>query len=917
MIGGFPSGYQSGDLSEYVEFFGDKKGALFVQALDVPVLAQEIMRAENYNGYNMTRSRLNNCVQEPNDIHQDVTDLIITTALRHAELDKPTDVGSGLQQSISQISINVNKFLASKNGVILSVSTMPPNNPLSTVYPFIVTDNNSEKIVLTLADTAIYCAITPGYSLIPNPHFVKNVFDNVITGDIKIQLNALRDIELEVSKVMTNTMIKLTSFIMNELRHEYGAALSPNDLGTYLDNMKQAYLANMLRDELNSKIITTIKLYSKRATNIKYKNLSVATAKSFYDNVYANWKNMSKDAREFYREYVALFARITDTSLYEKSNDVGRNQSFDSAWVRLTESEIDTLFSNPMPPNYNNLRLNLMKASDGQILFGAKLPDVQPNSTVWYTQNNGSVECVTGVPVDFLRKLYNTVYRNNNPAGVVSLICDNKVTYQLNSVNMTIASRPKKDFNHNFGKFLGSYFQNSHVKPMSVAPPRNISIDDYPFLSTVDMVYNKVWTYDAQKNAYYRMEKGRRIYYDDNVRGDVNTCYSTYLTKNKPSECPRVINCIIDANPQTLSRCLSMLKDVDLWDAAEDDIRKVGVDMVLLVLEKFGVRLWWETDANGNRYKEPDSFADWVNEVVNTFAPDVKQAIMSNNKLLSYIKGLLAVCRADPTILNRDIPSVVPNSKNNSPYLNDLNIQRFRFPNGEHVSKDAITSVLLSNMPQSVNNGLYNPLMGLSNVVPFAGLPGEIVPYGMMVGGRPLMTAISPLLPTVNTHGAFIDSKTQQLSVNSSSKILDNLIRNISHGLRDVGLVIHNDDKERIEKAVDNLKKYEQQLSTLTQLLNKFVVLSRLYNVPISTTDIDKLTPIKLDQVRNMEDVSNFVRSHISELTNSMYNNMTIQSHTGNTLLNRIYPRFIEQCSQGTRVADGNNMYSREQASYQ
>jgi hypothetical protein len=885
-------GYQSGVLDEYLEFFGnDLKGELFVQAKGTGTLLAELMRAENYNGYSMTRSRVNNCVQGANDVHQDVLDLIITTALRHAELDKPTNVGSTIQGVITQVKANIKKFLAGTTGFNAGNSRFS-GSPITSTYSGIPSANNAETIVLLLVDMEAF-TLNGNSVQVVTPAQITSIYNNIFDPNIKRLLPAS---SIPNDRSIGNALYKVKLAIRDDLIKYFGIVPNLADLSFYLNSSKRQFFINMLQDELNSNVLAAIRTISTSLTSMPYTQVSVPTAKSFYDNVYAHWADMSKDARDFYRRYVALFAKITDRTLYDTSNNAKRDQSYDSAWVRLTESEIDALFARPSASlNYNNIRLNLMKAPDGQILFGAELPDVPPNSTVWYTKNDSSVECVPNVPADFLRKLYETVYRSTNKANP-SVMCDNKVTYSLSGINTNVATRPKKAFNHNLGKFIGAYFKGSHMKQPQQAQSANdnLSLDDYPFLSTVDMVYGKVWTYDGQKNQYYRMENGTRVYYDDSVRGDAKTCYSTYLAGNKPSECPRIINCLIDANPQTLSRCLAMLKDVDLWDAAEDDIRKVGVDMVLLVLQKFGVRIWEDTDINGNRYKEPDSYADWLKDVVDGFSPDVKQAILSNKKLLNYIKGLLTVCRSDSSILNRDSPDVVPNSRVPD-YMKALGMKKFKTPISS-VSKNVTVSALLNNIPQYTRNDMYNPLLGVSNVemvsAPFSGL----VPFPMS-GGNPLMSIAGPL---------YTRNKIDNLEVNSSSKILENLILSIKSGLQEVGLVMHKDDNERFANALSKLYKYEQQLSTLAQLLNKFVVLARMYRIPPEMFNDSNLTPIKLDQIRNVNDVSNFVANHISEITRNMSNNTDIQSKTGYEIM-QILPRYIDQCSQGYQVPGKKN----------
>src|SRR5580700_363812 len=92
-------------LKDFKPFFGDdEKGPVFVQALfsdsdytsrkKQTGVMDELMRAANYENYQGNMCCLSGIAQGPNDVHQDITDLIITTALFHRLIDKPTTVGT-------------------------------------------------------------------------------------------------------------------------------------------------------------------------------------------------------------------------------------------------------------------------------------------------------------------------------------------------------------------------------------------------------------------------------------------------------------------------------------------------------------------------------------------------------------------------------------------------------------------------------------------------------------------------------------------------------------------------------------------------------------------------------------------------------------------------------------------------------
>jgi hypothetical protein len=90
-------------LKEYLPFFGGHLGGpFFLQAMlegtayatNTSVYMQELLRAENYEGYSKVTN--GNICMGLDDVHWFVADLIITTALYHCKLDKLTSIGTNL-----------------------------------------------------------------------------------------------------------------------------------------------------------------------------------------------------------------------------------------------------------------------------------------------------------------------------------------------------------------------------------------------------------------------------------------------------------------------------------------------------------------------------------------------------------------------------------------------------------------------------------------------------------------------------------------------------------------------------------------------------------------------------------------------------------------------------------------------------
>jgi len=476
----------------------------------------------------------------------------------------------------------------------------------------------------------------------------------------------------------------------------------------------------------------------------------------------------------------------------------------------------------------------------------------------------------------------------------------------LNNIQTDIDKRSKEPFNFDYGKYLSAVIKREDenvVKQLAHGPagPADLSLDHYPLLNVADMAYGKVWSYDHQTQQYSREENGRKIQYDEAQSSNPETCYATYLGgvvngQRNAEGCKRVINCIADGDPKSLSRCLNVLGDKDLWKIASDDALKVGPEKVRLVLRKFGIKGHIQEDSNGKQFKVPMSYDEWIKDVVNNRSvmsdPNVSKTITNNRPLINYIQGLLNACRNNHSILNKHNPSVI--ARENVPqYMRDLSMQKYKIPVG--TSKVAFEyfaeSLRNSVYPKNVNNDLYNPIISgsMSNVAFFS--PYSTSAPGMMGGG--FDSVVQPGLPSSGTNTAH---QFRALK-NGSGSTFKSLFQRITNSLNDVGLSMHPDDRDRIKNAIRQVEKYEDQLAKLCIILNTLVKLARAYG--ISFDNIDKNTPkhIDLSKINSFDDLSQFIREYVKDITKNMVSNVNIQQSINYDLMNKVYSRFASDCA--------------------
>jgi len=653
---------------------------------------------------------------------------------------------------------------------------------------------------------------------------------------------------------------------------------------------------------INATVPSAIKNVLNTVVTVPHTALDAKSAKEFFDRVYSMWNDMDADIRKFYMDNVAIFAKSSSRGLYDSANDMARQQHLAMDWIRLTDAEVNNLFNGNRKlsdADLVNLRVNLMKDSRSgykNVLFGANLPDVSSGSNVWYTQANGALAHVQQPPASFLRDLYNVIYSSAAPSSNVTV-----AGLQLTNLETNLSRRPRGQFNLDFGKFTAAAIKREDDMMMEeqvqkVSPPVSAELD-YPFLTAYDMVYGKLWNFDMQKGQYYRVdESGKKVYYDDAAKGDTKTCYATYLSRGNDAGCLRVIQCIADGNSKSLNRCLDVIGDGNLWDVAAEDVQKVGPDVVKLVLRKFGVKGYEDTDSNGVKYKVPMSFEEWKSQVVAGFNDDVKKTILGNPKLLTYLKGLIGVCRSNPNVLNKTNLSII--AKDTTPeYIRNLNMRKYKIPSVSKKSQYEFFAESLRNaiQPHVVTQDMFNPITSgsLSNTMFFNPMT-TMVPN--MMGGNYYAAAITPSLITRGTSYDAMDRQGKILKSGSAS-MFSSLLGTISNAFTDIGLQLHPDDEAKLKAVIKKMETYENQLARMCSILINIVRIARFYGIGLENVDKDHPRVMKLGDLNSIDDIRDFVRGYAKDLTKSMVSNMTIQQAAAYELMNKVGPRLLDDCT--------------------
>jgi len=164
----------------------------------------------------------------------------------------------------------------------------------------------------------------------------------------------------------------------------------------------------------------------------------------------------------------------------------------------------------------------------------------------------------------------------------------------------------------------------------------------------------------------------------------------------------------------------------------------------------------------------------------------------------------------------------------------------------------------------------------------------------MMGGNGQFFPVIASSLPTRGTNTS-IDRQVNLLK-NGSSSIFHGLVSSVVSALSDVGMALHPDDVARIKDTIKKMEKYEDQLIKMSIALNQFVKLARAFGISLENIDKNNYRVIDFKNIRNYEDITEFVRKYAKDIHKNMNSNMTIQQATTFEFMNKIVPRYLDEC---------------------
>jgi hypothetical protein len=328
-----------------------------------------------------------------------------------------------------------------------------------------------------------------------------------------------------------------------------------------------------------------------------------------------------------------------------------------------------------------------------------------------------------------------------------------------------------------------------------------------------------------------------------------------------------------------------------MWKIAADDVGKVAPAAVKLVLKKFGVKCSREVDSKGNTIMVPERFNDWWSRSKREFDDEVVKAIDQNGQLKNYLKGLINICRNNTVVLNPKHSGTYSPPDVNS-FVSNLGLHKYTVPANYKSNSNSISmfanALRHTQMPQHTN--VMHPMLGLYQPSNFY----QVNPVSQFVP-----SIMGGSFYKKQTGGLFVDNSSNPANIayNNSSTTLKAIFDKINSSLKEVGLTIHQQDKVRIQKALEQINEYETLLSKLSLVLNVLVQNARACGVNISNLNNIPTKTINLEDVKTMDDFKEFIRCYTRDVLRSMATNLNIQRGISFDLHTKVASTYLDDCA--------------------
>ena len=466
-----------------------------------------------------------------------------------------------------------------------------------------------------------------------------------------------------------------------------------------------------------------------------------------------------------------------------------------------------------------NLRLNFKKSPSNKLrtVFSNSLPLVPSVcKKLYYTNDRGNVNSISlsNLSKNDRMNILRNIYDHVYSSGNMF-----KLVY-LNHKEQTInvASQPiQNNFKVNYGKLISSIVNSYDSYKYSTKTFDNF--DDLFVDMSTDIVYNK------DVNGIFRqVDANTKIYYDMaklSLDADSN-CYGTHI--NDPSADCNVANILLNNTPENLERNLAVISNESLFDVAKSDIQNMNPDIMKNIVNTFGFIIRKESDG----VYRPMAFNEWIKS--SRVSENIKKVITNNNKLKIYLSEILNILRNNPVLFNKNNP--LPN-----PSHSNIGLNLFHSPvNMERPKRNLNLGILMKNNIQNVELPLF---LNLQNV-------------GFQTGG-----------------GIINENNSDKIK-----KMFNQLFMQLEHN----GKELKKEDKERIDKVIENAVKLENQLNQMYEQIQLYSNLQEMLK------DSNVIDPVDLSEIHDITTNKTRLEETMQKIRERIQKNLVTQQKVFQTL---------------------------------
>lgn len=660
--------------------------------------------------------------------------------------------------------------------------------------------------------TANNLCLLPRFTDSENPTSIVDIFNHFKTSNTQLQnyRNAIYDIIIDV---MYDHIAALYTELggIEKLVNTYEGKSTVDEKKDLLKNwsLELNSNGNLLRD-FKENLFVKIFNYVEKQINLvslpKFVTLDKNThANKLFENVFLKWHTLDREAREFYRAHLHIFRKVGISHSNTKKEEAG--------WEDIGDQVENLDFLKSL--DRKEIRINLMKEFPGSIniLFAKTLPYIPISSSqfinkIWYTPKNSAVPVSVNVTKEtFLQDLYMCVYNGQN-CNIASSALNLPDTYSQVESN-------RNDFEIS-DIFVIKHFIESR-KPKTT-PNENKVNKSFDALFVEDIVSRVSYKLDGNGNLY-KIEGDTVTPYsiDDNIT--IDNCVGTRLAGN-PLNCSRLVrDCLLSEDKNKLNECIDTMLEANMFDVAQSECQNVDPNVAIQILKTFDIGQVPTTDPVLGKILVPQSFSHWKETKLSSLKPKLQNAILKNNKLCDYLKGVIAFVTMNPAILNRhigpDVKSSIVNQKIDDPYITALNKTPYIIPYHTPQEQKLFTAQSLVNtiqypqIPITSNAHINNPF---NNIL-----------YGSNGIGVQASQSYRPMTGGASVHEESLMRKIKRNG--STSQLIKSLMDNLFEEMRLGGIPLNDIDRERIQDGIaklargeEKLGKYYGMLRTLTDL---------------------------------------------------------------------------------------------------